>query len=92
MRPRPGPEHIGTTGASDGDALLYDAEVDEYVPGPLPASGVESITAGANVRVNSTDPAHPIVSALVPLTTVVGGVPEPVWDADNQLVLTEAPS
>jgi hypothetical protein len=28
---------------------------------------------------------------LVPLTTVVGGVPELVWDADNQLVLTEAP-
>ncbi|WP_332645104.1 hypothetical protein [Aeromicrobium sp.] len=30
-------------------------------------------------------------TVTVPLTTVVGGVPELVWDADNQLVLTEVP-
>lgn len=30
-------------------------------------------------------------TALVPLTTVVGGVPELVWDDDNNLVMTEVP-
>lgn len=30
-------------------------------------------------------------TAHVPLTTVVGGVPELVWDADDSLVLTEVP-
>lgn len=29
--------------------------------------------------------------ALVPLTTEVGGVPDFVWDDDNQLVMTEVP-
>lgn len=29
--------------------------------------------------------------ALVPLTTTVDGAPQLVWDADDQLVLTEAP-
>lgn len=38
---RPGPQHIGTTGAVDGDALLYDADLDEYAPGPV------ATTAGA---------------------------------------------
>lgn len=30
-------------------------------------------------------------SMLVPLTTSINGVPELVWDADNQLVMTEVP-
>lgn len=62
------------------------------IEGPL----VESIVEGDNVTVNNTDPRNPIISAtatatthLVPLTTVVGGVPQLVWDADNQLVFTE---
>lgn len=38
-------------------------------------------------------PAWPVAltHALVPLTTVVGGVPELVWEADNSLSLTEVP-
>jgi hypothetical protein len=89
---RPGPHHIGTTGASDGDALLYDAEVDEYAPGDV----VLEVVEGDGVSVDTTDPKRPVVSAvipaqLVPLTTVVDGVPDLVWDADNQLVFTEAP-
>lgn len=35
--------------------------------------------------------AYEPLTVLVPLTTSVGGVPELVWDADNQLVMTEAP-
>lgn len=30
-------------------------------------------------------------AVLVPLTTSVGGVPELVWDDDDQLVMTEVP-
>lgn len=33
-------------------------------------------------------PAEPLTQ-LVPLTTTVGGVPELVWDANDELVLTE---
>lgn len=29
---------------------------------------------------------------LIPLTTSINGVPELVWDADNQLVMTEVSS
>lgn len=54
------------------------------------ATLVLSLTAGTNIWIDtSTDPAHPIVGALVPLTTVIGGVPDLVWDADDQLVFTE---
>lgn len=74
---------------------------DDYVPqvaagilvlGPVPSTGVESVVEGSNVSVDNTDPANPVVSALVlePLTTEVGGVPDLVWDDDNQLVMTEA--
>lgn len=73
---------------------------DDYVPqvsggalvlGPVPSTGVESVTAGSNVTVNNTDPANPVVSASVlePLTTEIGGVPAGVWDDDNKLVMTE---
>lgn len=33
-----------------------------------------------------------ITSRLLPLTTVIGGVPDFVWDADNKLVYTEVPA
>lgn len=62
---------------------------------------VDSIVAGANITVDATDPANPIVSSTgggggsgnqyVPLTTTVGGVPELVWDSNDALVLTEVP-
>lgn len=90
---RPGPHQIDTTGASDGDALLYDSATDEYRPTPVAVGTVvRSIVAGENIDVDDTDPDNPIVSAvlLMPLTTEIGGVPDLVWDSDNQLVLTEA--
>lgn len=58
---------------------------------------LESVVEGDGVLVDDTDPLNPIVSiapatsALLPLTTVVGGVPGLVWDANNELVLTEVP-
>jgi hypothetical protein len=55
---RRGPHHIGTTGASDGDALLLDADTDEYVPGDV----VLEIVEGTGVTVDATDPKRPVVS------------------------------
>lgn len=52
---------------------------------------VESVVAGTHVDVDDTDPANPIVSAYVPLTTVVDGVPDLVWDEDNNLITTKGP-
>lgn len=34
-------------------------------------------------------PTPPVSSVLVPLTTTTAGLPELVWDANNELVLTE---
>jgi hypothetical protein len=51
-----------------------------------------ALVAGANVRITVNDAGDTItVSALCPLTTQIGGVPDFVWDADNKLVMTEAP-
>ena len=36
---RPGPEWIGTNGATDGYALLYNAATDEVEYGPHPSGG-----------------------------------------------------
>lgn len=52
----------------DGQALVWDAAQQAYVPGDVIPTTV-----------------------LVPLTTVVGGVPQLVWGADHQLVMTEVP-
>jgi hypothetical protein len=60
------PHLLDTTGADAGDALLYDAAGNAYAPGPIPASGVQSISAGTNTTVDNTDPAHPVVSATGP--------------------------
>lgn len=88
---RPGPHHIGTTGATDGDALVYDADIDEYGPGAV-VTGLTSADSSVTITDNgdgTLDLAATTTTHLVPLTTVVGGVPQLVWDADNQLVLTE---
>jgi len=55
------PHQIDTTGATSGQALVYDPATDSYVPGGA-AGGVASVVAGTGVSVNSTDPAHPVVS------------------------------
>jgi len=62
------------------------------VPMWLPP-GVESIVQGANIHVDATDPLHPIVSAssvsYLALTTTVNGVPDEVWDDNDEQVLQE---
>lgn len=55
------------------------------------AGGMVSIVAGTHIDVDATDPANPVISAYVPLTTVVDGVPDLVWDADNNLITTKGP-
>lgn len=54
---RPGPNHIGTAGATDGDALLYAA--DEWAPGDV----VLEVVEGPGVTVDAADPKRPVVSA-----------------------------
>jgi hypothetical protein len=86
------PEQIDTTGAADGNALVYVATVDEYRPGPAP--GVQSIIAGPNVVVDSTDPLHPKVSARSLLTSKTSaGDAGLVWGGadDDELIYTEGP-
>lgn len=58
-----------------------------------PESGTtgQGIVLGSDGKFHVTDlPGGGSGSAgLVPLTTVIGGVPDLVWDADNQLVMTK---
>ena len=55
------------------------------------ADGTYAVTVVSGTIV-SLDPVTPTASsALVPLTTEINGVPDLVWDDDNQLVMTEAP-
>lgn len=56
---RPGLHLLDTSGAADGDAPLYDVATDEWVPGTV----VQSIVAGTNTTVDSTDPANPVIAA-----------------------------
>jgi hypothetical protein len=95
MMNRRGPEHIGTAGASAGDALLHDPDQDEYVPG----DAVLEIVEGDGVSIDATDPKRPIVSAappppLIPLTSkTVTGDASLVWGGldDDELIYTEGP-
>lgn len=71
-----------TTTASGVVELATDAEAiagTDAVSAVTPASLAAALDA---LSVTAT-------TALIPLTTDVGGVPDFVWDEDNQLVLTE---
>lgn len=74
---------------TEGDVMTTTGGVAGW--GAPPASGVESVTAGTYIEVDATDPAHIIVTAMVPMTTTVGGVPQLVFDDDGHLIYTEAP-
>jgi phage baseplate assembly protein gpV len=74
---RTGPHHIGTTGAADGQALIYDRALDEYRPQAIPAAGVQAVVAGTNVTVDNTDPLHPRVSAASGEMAVMDGITNP---------------
>lgn len=75
--------------STNGDVLTTTGGVAAW--GVPPASGVQTVTAGTYIKVDATDPAHIIVTAMVPLTTTVGGVPQLVFDDDGHLIYTEAP-
>lgn len=70
---------VTTVAPADGDTLVWDPTA-----GP---TGTGAYVPGAV----SAPPATLEPTRLVPLTTVVGGVPELVWDEDNNLVMTEVP-
>lgn len=63
---RPGPHHIATTGAVDGDVLTYDADADEYGPAPV-GSGVDSVV----VSVTNGVPSFVFDADSSPVTTEV---------------------
>lgn len=97
---------VDVSGVTDGDALVYDAGSSTWVPGTISAAlaGLTDVDttgvadgdsliydSGSSKWVpGSPDPAD---DALVwmPLTTVVGGVPELVWDANDSLIPTLEP-
>lgn len=92
MTKRLKPHQIDTASATvDGQVLTFNKVKKEYEPRAVPAV---TIHAGDNIVVDNTDPLNPIISArlLEPLTTEVWDgsmwVPQLVWDADNELVLT----
>ena len=58
----------------------------------LPTNIVVLVRAGTYISVDNTDPTQPIVTAMVPLTTLnSSGLPEIVFDSDGHIVYTEAP-
>lgn len=80
---------------------LLDAKGDLFVG--TAADTVARLAVGANGQVLIADSAQAVgvkwaavvasqlSTAWVPLQTTVGGVPELVWDANNELVLVEVP-
>lgn len=85
---RPGLEQIDGSGATRGQVPVWNPDTQVWGPG---ASGVQTASQGnGTVIIDNTDPANPIFSTMVVLTTEIGGVPDLVWDSDNQLVYTEA--
>ena len=87
---RPGFEQMDPGAISDGNYTLNVVSGTIMALVPVNPLGVLTIAAGTNASVDNTDPHNPIVSAIVlePLTTETGGVPDLVWDTDNQLVMT----
>lgn len=75
-----------------GDTITLTATTDPEVvrdtlgSALVAGSGVTIVVDDAANTVTINAPARP---AVVPLTTVVGGVPELVWDSANNLVMTE---
>lgn len=54
---------------TNGQSLVYNSDTKQWENGTVSVSGtgiVETIVAGANVTVDATDPANPIVSASLP--------------------------
>jgi hypothetical protein len=79
-------------GLSDGQYVIdvVDGKVTGWVP--VPDAGVTSVVAGTYIQVDDTDPQNPIVTAMVPMTTLnSSGLPEIVFDSDGHIVYTEAP-
>lgn len=77
---------LDQTGATSGQVPRWNSTSGRFEPSDTLAS------AGDNITIDNTDPAHPVISARVvePLTTEINGVPDLVWDDDNRLVMTEA--
>lgn len=58
------PGRIDLTDLADGDALVWDAAAERWVPGI--AAGMASVVPGVGIDVDATDPANPIVSSTAP--------------------------
>lgn len=73
---RPYTWDLHPSGAVAGQAPVYDGT--KYVPTTVP-TGTIPTTAGQ------------LATAWVPLQTTVGGVPDLVWDGNDEIVLVEVP-
>lgn len=78
--------------AAWGD-LTLDALTDVDVTTNPPAAGDTLVWDPAAGKYVPGSPATPTTTTqLVPLTTTIGGVPELVWDDNDNLVMTEVPA
>lgn len=57
---RPGLEQIDGSGAARGQVPVWDPDTQTYKPGSV--GTVQTVTAGTNVTVDSTDPAHLVIN------------------------------
>jgi hypothetical protein len=57
----PSLDQIEPSGATNGQVPTFDAATGTWKAATPAATGVASITAAGTVRVDSTDPAHPVV-------------------------------
>lgn len=87
---RPGPEMIGTDGASDGDALVYNAETDEYEPAPGGGGGGGGITGltSADATVDITDNGDGTLDLST--SSGAGSIPTSLVDAKGDLIVGTA--
>lgn len=83
---------LDQSGASNGDTVKWNSSTKKWVATPVVTTGVQTVTAGTYIVVDSTDPLHIIVTAMVPMTTLnSSGLPEIVFDSDGHIVYAEAP-
>lgn len=55
---RPGLEQIDGSGATRGQTIVWNPDTQVWEPG---AAGVQTITVAGTARLDSTDPANPII-------------------------------
>jgi hypothetical protein len=84
-------DDVDTSGVSAGDVLTFDDGDNTWKPAAPTGGGsgiVESVVAGSNVSIDSSDPANPIISSSggPPGTPGINGVGVPAGGADGYIL------